>query len=175
MKLSDLPELVFRGQNLQLRTTPDATDEGKEIFDPVRQKFVALTPEEWVRQNCINMLVNSYGYSFHRMSNEMSFKLNFTRRRSDTVIINDFAEPVMVIEFKAADVKLTDKVFSQILRYNTVLGARFLVVTNGMLMMGIDTCPYEPEKSYLFMNEIPEYAELKTLRKKPRLGNSPLV
>ena len=38
------------------------------IFDEVRKKFVELTPEEWVRQNCIRFLEKSFP-----LANQLAF------------------------------------------------------------------------------------------------------
>ena len=105
---------------------------GLLIYDPLRQKFVALTPEEWVRQNFTAFMQRSLGYPSGLMANEIGIKLNGMTRRCDTVVFNRQASPLMIVEYKAPGVRITGDVFNQIVRYNMVLKAEYLVVSNGL-------------------------------------------
>lgn len=132
--------------------------DGDKIFDRLRKKFVALTPEEWVRQNFVNYLVEYKGFPVSLMANEVAITLNNTRRRCDTVVYSKMAEPLVIIEYKASSVEITQQVFDQIVRYNMVLRAQYLIVSNGLnhYCCSID---YD-NNSYKFIKDIPDYDTL---------------
>lgn len=134
--------------------------EGKKtIFDEIRRQYVALTPEEWVRQHFVHFLIHQKGYSKSLMGNEVLINLNNQRRRCDTVVYNNRLEPLMIIEYKAPDVKITQEVFNQIYHYNIVLRANYLVVSNGLQHF---CCKLDYEnQNYHFLNDIPAYPELR--------------
>lgn len=128
-----------------------------KIMDILRRKFVALTPEEWVRQNFVHFLIEKKGYSSTLMANEVALELNGTKRRCDTVVYtlgdNGELKPRMIIEYKAPDVEITQRVFNQITRYNMVLQVEYLVVSNGMKHF---CCRVDIEKGeYVFLEDIP--------------------
>ncbi len=104
------------------------------VFDIIRNKWVLLTPEEFVRQRFVEWLILVKGYSRYRIANEIGLTVNRRRRRCDTVVFAADNNPLIVIEYKAPQVCITQKVFDQIVRYNSVLRATFLVVTNGISM-----------------------------------------
>ena len=103
-----------------------------KVFDPIRRKYVALTPEEYVRQHFTSWITGNLGYPASLVSNEVSIKLNNTRRRCDTVVYRSDGSPLMIVEYKAPTVVVSQAVFDQIARYNMVLKSRFLVVSNGL-------------------------------------------
>lgn len=107
--------------------------EAPRVLDPLRRRFVALTPEEWVRQHFVYFLIACKGYPAGLMGNEVSIRLNNTSRRCDTVVYDRTCSPWMIVEYKAASVQLTEAVFEQILRYNLVLHAPYLTVSNGLV------------------------------------------
>ena len=110
-----------------------AEKDGKRtIFDPVRQKYVALTPEEWVRQHFVNYLITRKSYPKELLANEVLVKLNGTSKRCDTVAYNRFLEPLVIVEYKAPHINITNTVFDQIARYNMVLRVEYLIVSNGL-------------------------------------------
>lgn len=128
-----------------------------EIFDPLRRKFVALTPEEWVRQWFTDYLHNSLGYPRGLMANEVSLKLNNTLRRCDTIVYSARGmKPLMVVEYKAPHIAVTQRVFDQIARYNMVIGAPWLIVTNGLTHY----CCRRTPTGYTFLPSIPPYTSL---------------
>ena len=102
------------------------------VFDILRKKYVALTPEEWVRQHFINFLIHQKGYNASCIANEVALCLNNTQKRCDTVIYDAQAHPIMIIEYKAPHIPISQKVFSQISRYNIKMRVRWLIVSNGM-------------------------------------------
>lgn len=115
--------------NLSLRY--DTVNERVEVYDPLRRKWVKLTPEEWVRQHFVVYMTGSLGYSVTRMANEVTLSLNNTGRRADTVVYDNALHPLLVVEYKAPDIALTNEVLEQALRYNSVLKAEGLMITNG--------------------------------------------
>lgn len=127
-----------------------------KVFDPLRQKYVAMTPEEYVRQHFIAWLTGSLGYPASLTSNEVPITLNDTLRRCDTVVYRSNGTPLMIVEYKAPTVNITQEVFDQIARYNMVLRSRFLVVSNGLRHY---CCEMDYERnSYSFLPQIPEWS-----------------
>lgn len=107
-------------------------DNGRsEIFDPVRKRYVALTPEEWVRQQTIATLHERQGYPYELMQVEAAITLNGLTRRCDIVVYDASVQPFMIVECKKEEVELTQKVVDQACRYNLVLGVPYLLLTNG--------------------------------------------
>lgn len=132
----------------------------KQIFDDLRRCFVALTPEEWVRQHFVHMLLSLKGYPKTLMANEVAISLNGMSRRCDTVVYDKQLKPRVIIEYKAPSVKIDAKVFAQIARYNLVLRVDYLVVSNGLQHF---CCKMDYENnSYSFLDNIPAYAEVTT-------------
>ena len=126
-----------------------------KIFDCIRNKFVALTPEEYVRQQFSLWMINSLGYPRSLISNEVSLNLNGTKRRCDTVVFNPDGSILIIVEYKAPDVVISQDVFDQIMRYNLVLKAQFLIVSNGYFHYCC--CPDYIKGTYTFLEKIPEY------------------
>lgn len=102
------------------------------IYDTCRNLFVKLTPEEWVRQHFVEYLCRVLGYPRSIIGNEVALRLNNLARRADTVIYDAHGEPYIIVEYKAPHVEITQQVFDQIVRYNMVLRARYLAVSNGL-------------------------------------------
>jgi hypothetical protein len=128
------------------------------IFDKLRNKFVTLTPEEEVRQRFVATLITYKGYPAGRIGNEISLTLNNTKRRCDTVVYNKFGAPCVIIEYKAPNVEITQDVFDQITRYNSVLKVNYIIVSNGIRSF---CCKYDyTHNSYSFLRDIPSYNEL---------------
>ncbi len=128
------------------------------IMDFLRRKFVALTPEEWVRQHFTHYLVEQKGYPKTLLANETEIRIGDKRLRCDTVLYNQAMQPRMIIEYKAPHIQIQQKTFDQIVAYNLLLHADYLIVSNGMshYCCKID---YE-QRSYAFLQEIPDYAAL---------------
>ncbi|WP_455627786.1 type I restriction enzyme HsdR N-terminal domain-containing protein [Parabacteroides chinchillae] len=136
-----------------------AEKEGKRmILDIVRRKYVALTPEEWVRQHFVNYLFTTKGFPHELLANEVSIKLNNTSKRCDTVVYNRFLIPLMIIEYKAPHIEITKEVFDQIARYNMALKVEYLTVSNGIHHF---CCKINyNSQTYTFLEDIPEYTDL---------------
>lgn len=136
------------------------TVDGKnKILDILRGKFVALTPEEWVRQHFVHYMVEHKGYSAVLMANEVAVAMNGMNRRCDTVVYRQQGlKPYIIIEYKAPNVEITQKVFNQICRYNMVLEVEYLIVSNGMRHY---CCKIDMEKGeYTFLNDIPHFGSI---------------
>ena len=141
---------------LQLRRSADGT---VRVFDPLRRRWVAFTPEERVRQHFVAFLAGVLGYPAGRMANEVALNHNGRLRRCDTVVYDSAARPVAIVEYKAPSVSITGRAFDQILRYNMVLGTRWIIVSNGVDHYCCKADPTEPT-GYRFQTHIPPYAEL---------------
>jgi len=102
-----------------------------QIWDVLRQKYVLHTPEEWVRQHFIHYLM-ALGYSKNLMASEKLVKYNNMSKRCDIVAFNNKNETLLIVECKAPHIKLTQDTFYQIAKYNSVLNAKYLILTNGI-------------------------------------------
>ncbi|MEZ3552264.1 MAG: type I restriction enzyme HsdR N-terminal domain-containing protein [Muribaculaceae bacterium] len=133
-----------------------------KVFDTLRKKHVILTPEEYVRQNFINWMINDLHYPASLIANEIGIDLNGTKKRCDSVVFNSQGRPFIIIEYKAPDITVTQSVFDQIVRYNMVLHAKYLIVSNGMnhycCVMDYDA------SSYQFIPSVPDYIALRKNR-----------
>ena len=129
-----------------------------KILDILRHKFVALTPEEWVRQNFVAFLIHHKQFPQALMGNEIALVQNDIKRRCDTLIADREGCPFAIVEYKAPSVEITQKVFDQIVRYNMVLRAKYLMVSNGLqhYCCKID---YDTD-SYSFLPDIPCYTDI---------------
>ena len=107
-------------------------EEGKEvIFDEIRKQWVRLTPEEWVRQNLLQYLIQTKKYPASFIGVEKEISLGELKKRFDVLIFDRHHQPWMMIECKAMDVELSEKVVEQIVRYNMSVPVPFLVISNG--------------------------------------------
>lgn len=146
----NLPSYTFK-----VKSNPDGH---RVIFDALRRRYVALTPEEWVRQHFVRYLIEEKGFPAALMANEVSLKQNGIKRRCDTLIADSIGAPLMIVEYKAPHIEISQETFDQIVRYNMVLHARYLVVSNGLnhYCCKID---YDHD-DYSFLPEIPTYDAL---------------
>lgn len=149
MTALNLPTYPFRIKN---------SGEKPLIFDILRKRYVTLTPEEWVRQHFTAYLIHEKGYPAGRMGNEVSLLQNGRKRRCDTIVYDTAGEPLVVVEYKAPHIEITQAVFDQIVRYNTVLQVRYLMVTNGLAHY---CCEVDYARNLCrFLTDIPSYTEL---------------
>lgn len=122
------PELNFPAIRLRARRR-----EGQvEVWDDLRGIYLVLTPEEWVRRHLVAYLVSHCGVPAKRIVQEYAVALNGQPQRADVVVVGDRAEPLVLAECKAPEIRIDARTFSQAVRYNSVLGARFVILTNGM-------------------------------------------
>lgn len=129
-----------------------------EIFDEIRKKYLLLNPEEWVRQNLIKFLISDREIPAGLISIEKGLKVNNLNKRTDIVIHNKKGLAVMIVECKAPSVKIDQKVFEQIARYNMSLKVPVLMVSNGLEHY---TCKIDFENSrFSFLDHIPDFETL---------------
>lgn len=128
----------------------------RTLYDPVRRKNVADTPEERVRQAFVRYLIDRHKYPITRIANEYSLSFNGMARRCDTVIFDNALRPVCIIEYKRPTVKITPRVFQQIARYNSVLQTPYLIITNGINHY----CCHFQDDEYTFLNALPTYQQM---------------
>lgn len=128
------------------------------VFDIIRKKYVALTPEEGVRQHFVHYLMNQLDYPAGLIAIETVVKINTLNQRADVVVYNRKGKPVMIIECKAPKVKIDNSVFEQAARYNLNLGVDYLLVTNGIkhYCAQLD----KENRSYKMLKAIPGYEEI---------------
>ena len=128
----------------------------KTIWDPLRKKSVALTPEEQVRQWCIKVLAESMKVPYHMMMSEAGFRLGEKQFRADILVYDRKAQPLMIVECKRPEVELTRDVLDQAIRYNMVLDVRYIVITNGNRTF---MCRRQ-EDGFVFIDTVPTYNEM---------------
>ena len=130
----------------------------RTIFDSLRRKYVALTPEEWVRQHFVHYLTDHLDYPSGLLANEVELKISDKRLRCDSLLYNKELKPQMIIEYKAPHITLTQKVFDQITAYNLLLHVDYLIVSNGLQHI---CCRMDyANNTYHFLPEIPNYKDL---------------
>lgn len=128
------------------------------ILDILRRKYVAMTPEEWVRQHFIHYLTTHKGYPTAYLANEVELKSGAKKLRCDSVLYDTSLRPRMIIEYKAPTIELKQSVFDQISTYNLLLHVDYLIVSNGMRHY---CCKMDYDNQrYLFLPDIPEYGNL---------------
>ncbi len=123
MQLLNLPSYQFKLKQNGVRT---------QIFDVIRKKYVALTPEEWVRQNFLQYLIQEKKFPASLIAVEAGLKYNQLQKRMDVLVYDKQGSPHLIVECKAPEVKISQDVFDQIARYNMVFKVKYLIVTNGI-------------------------------------------
>jgi hypothetical protein len=146
MQKLNFPTYTFRFKNSENKVA---------IFDAIRKKFVILTPEEWVRQNVVQFLLEEKKYPKSYINVEKVIKINGLTKRYDIVVFQPNGQLFLLVECKAPEVSISQNTFDQIARYNIVLEAEYLMVTNG-LNHYFCQMDFENEK-YLFLRELPEF------------------
>lgn len=142
----NLPSYSIKISGTQLKPT---------ILDILRRKYVALTPEEWVRQHFVHYLIEHKNYPVSLLANEVKLQVGDKTLRADSVLYDKCLRPRMIVEYKAPSIKLTQKVFDQISVYNMILKVDYLIVSNGMESY---CCKMDYEhQSYAFLQDIPDY------------------
>jgi len=139
-------------------TTRKTSKGGLEVFDIVRKKYVSLTPEENVRQHFIHYLIHDKTYPASLIAVEKGLTVNKLKKRFDAVAYNNKGEPLVLIEFKSPNVKISQAVFEQISVYNIELKVKYLIVSNGLQHY---CCMIDYNKSEIvFLEGIPNYKEI---------------
>jgi len=142
----NFPTYSFRLKNSENNT---------QIFDVVRKKFVVLQPEEWVRQHCIQYLIQEKNYPISLINVEKVILINGLKKRYDIVVFNPNGSLKLVVECKAPKIKISQTTFDQIARYNLTLKAPYIMVTNG-LNHYFCTMNHDFE-SFEFLQNLPDY------------------
>ncbi len=147
----NLPEYKFRIKK---------QDEKLLIFDSQRKRYVSLTPEEWVRQHFIQFLIEVKGYPAAYLAIEKQLNLNGMKKRCDAILYDNTGQPIMIIEFKAPNVLISQATFDQVAVYNSKLNVDFFMISNGIehycCRVNIQTARYE------FFPEIPHFSVLQS-------------
>lgn len=134
------------------------TRQQPKILDVLRRKYVALTPEEWVRQHFVHYLIEYKHYPAALLANEVRLTIGDKSVRADSVLYDASLHARMIVEYKAPHIPITQKVFDQISVYNLLLHVDYLVVSNGMQTY-ICKMDYAHQK-YLFLKDIPDYTDI---------------
>lgn len=146
MQKLNFPPYPFRFKNSENKVS---------VFDEIRKKFIILTPEEWVRQHCVQFLLQEKNYPKSHINVEKLIKVNDLQKRYDIVVFNPDGTIFLLVECKAPEVSITQSTFDQIARYNLALKAQFLMVTNGLNHY---FCQMDFEKEqYVFLKELPHF------------------
>ena len=139
----------------------------EQVWDPLRKKLVALTPEEKVRQWFIGVLRDSAQVPVHMMMSEVALKFGDKSYRADILVYGRDTAPLMVVECKREDIQLDREVLEQALRYNLALGVKYIIITNGRKTFGfkkVDTAGqpgHENEAPFEQMNSFPTWEEMR--------------
>ena len=126
--MNTLPKLNFPAIHLRAKRENDKVF----VWDSLRRSYLVLTPEEWVRRHVIGFLMTHCGVEATAIVQEYPVQLNGTAQRADVVVVDGEAKPLLLVECKAAEVSLTRAVYEQAVRYNAVVGARYVMLTNGL-------------------------------------------
>lgn len=151
LKFVYMETLNFKSYNLIIKN-----NENKQyVFDEVRKKNVLLTPEEWVRQNCVQFLIHEKKYPKSLISIEKKLSINSLTKRYDIVIFNSSGEIILLVECKSPKIKISQKTFDQVAIYNLAFKSQYLMITNGLTHY-FCTVDYSKNK-YSFLEELPIY------------------
>ena len=129
-------------------------DEKLHIFDIIRRKFLLITPEEWVRQHVLHWLINHHHYPKSLIRTESGLQYNQLAKRTDILVYNRNGLPFMLVECKASFVPLTQQVLEQAIRYNAILKAPYLLISNGLDHLLFEICQGEA----IPMSQLPIFA-----------------
>ena len=146
-----LPEYT----DIKIRQTQDRKP---EVLDVLRQRYVALTPEEWVRQHFVNYLIHYKGYPQALIGNEVELCVGNKKLRCDSVLYGKDRQPRAIMEYKAESIPLDDKVIAQVVTYNMLLHVSYLMVSNGNQHICLH---FDKEKEkWEYLPDIPDYKDL---------------
>lgn len=148
-KMSLFPQLNFPGYSFRLR----ACGGGDRIWDELRKMWLVLTPEEWVRRHVVRWLVEEHKITPQLVVQECPVNVNGQPQRADIVVFDGNARPLLLVECKEPDVVMSPAVYAQAVRYNTVLDARYVMITNGLKHFIFERTP---QKGYRQLRTFPE-------------------
>ena len=159
VKIVNFPELrCLRSPNSipAIRLRARRREGQVEVWDDLRGIYLVLTPEEWVRRHLIAYLVSHCGVLPKRVVQEYAVPVNGQPQRADVVVVGDRAEPLVLAECKAPEIRIGERTLAQAVRYNSVLGARFVILTNGLRHY---CCEYRDGK-YVQLSGFPDFSAL---------------
>ncbi len=142
------PKLNF--PSINLRAQRQNNSDSLLVWSSPRNCYLVLTPEEWVRRHLVEYLINSYGLSPMQIIEEYPVSLNGQAQRADVVVVRG-DKPLILAECKSPDIKLSQETLSQAVRYNSVVGARYIILTNGVMHLCFERSQngyYSPLKSF---------------------------
>jgi hypothetical protein len=148
------PKLNLPDYSLKIKKT----DKGNLVFDNIRKKFILLTPEEYVRQQFVNYLIDKKNYPKGLIGIEKQIKIFGLNKRTDIVLFNKQGNAGVIVECKAPEVSISQNTFDQIARYNMKFKAEYLIVTNGLSHYCCK--PNYADNTYDFIKDIPKYEDL---------------
>lgn len=144
-----LPKLNFPPIKLRARKSGERT----LVFDSVRNRYVVLTPEEWVRRHIVDYLVSCCEVPLLSIVEEYPVEVNSMAQRADVVVLGSDTRPLILVECKAADVPICQDTLLQASRYNAVVGAKYIIVTNGL----VHYCYEQGAEGYIQRSVFPMY------------------
>lgn len=151
-----MEELNLPQYDARIRQNPQT--QLKEIWDTQRNRWVKLTPEEWVRQHFVHFLIDHCQYPAGLIGNEIAIRVGNTERRCDSVVFSREGNPLLIVEYKAPSVTLTQETFNQISRYNMALQVDWLMVSNGKQHF---CCHLDKvSQQWSFLRGLPSYQDL---------------
>lgn len=151
--MSSYPQLNFPAYSFRLRSEAGVD----KVWDEVRRMWLVLTPEEWVRRHAVRWLIEQHGVAPQLIVQEYPVCVQGQPQRADIVVFGRQAEPLILVECKEPRVEIDAAVYAQAVRYNAVVGARYVMLTNGL-------------KHYLYQRDsVDGYSPLSTL---PDLGRN---
>lgn len=148
MQELNFPKFSFRFKN---------SENKRLIFDEIRKKFMVFQPEEWVRQHCVQYLIQEKKYPKSLINVEKELKVNNLSKRYDIVVFNPDGTIHIIVECKAPKININQSTFDQVARYNLTLKADYLMVTNGLNHYYCQM-DFENER-YQFLKDIPDYKQ----------------
>lgn len=146
--MAGFPNLIFPFPKAKRKVVDDID----YIWDKLRKKYLVLTPEEWVRQSAIEWLERYCNVPPLRIMQEYPVPLNLTSQRADIVVVNDKAEPLLLVECKSYQIKIGDNAIAQVVRYNSIIKARYIMLTNGMQLIFME----RTDTGYKPMTSVPK-------------------
>lgn len=146
--MADSVKLIFPAISARMKDVEGV----QHIWDALRQKWLVLTPEEWVRRHVIEWLIHAKGVPSLSISQEYPVNVNGQHQRADIVVVDEFAKPYILVECKAPEIAIDNDVVMQACRYNAVLGARYVMLTNGLKLYCYEYLngQYRPTKELLY-------------------------
>ena len=128
------------------------------IFDPVRKKYILLTPEEWVRQHVLQFFIQDMQYPPGLLAIEKEFRMHNLQKRADIVVYNRMGRASLLVECKAPQVKMNQSTLEQAINYNLKLNVKYFYLTNGLkhFVFVLDYNTNKIEK----LDHIPDFQEL---------------